>query len=208
MSGLALDVLGYVASALVVTSLAMSSVLKFRVISLVGSATFFAYGVLIGSVPVALTNVIIMAINVVFLYRLFSHQEAFDVVEVEANSKFLRRYLDHNAIDIGRAWPGFEYHPAEEQLRLFVFRDMVPAGLFIAGVEGATARVEIDFAGRDYRDLKNARVLFGRGQDVLTSRGIDRIVSPADSDLHRTFLVRFGFRPVDGEYVLDLVVAG
>jgi hypothetical protein len=204
MSALALDILGYVASVFVVASLAMTSVLKLRILSLIGSTTFLVYGLLIDSFPVALTNGVIMAINAVFLYRLFSHEAQFDVVEVDDGSKFLARYLEHNADDIEAIWPGYRYASHPDQLRLVVFRDMVPAGVFIAGVEGTTAHVEIDFAGRDYRDLRNARVLFGRGRSVLRDHGLDRVVTRADTPVHRRFLERFGFTPTGDEYALDL----
>jgi hypothetical protein len=204
VSDLALDILGYVASTFVVASLAMTSVLKLRLLSLVGSTTFLAYGLLIGSLPVALTNAVIVVINAVFLYRLFSHEEAFDVVEVDANSKFLARYLEHNAEDIEAAWPGYRFQPHPDQLRLVVFRDMVPAGIFIASIRGETAEVEIDFAGRDYRDLRNARVLFGRGRGVLVDRGIRRVVSRADTTVHRRFLEQLGFAADGNEYGIEI----
>lgn len=204
MSDFALNALGYLASALVVTSLTMSSVLKFRIISLIGSITFLTYGLLINSVPVALTNAVIMVINIVFLYKLLTHEETFDVVDIDPGSKFLHRYLEHNRGDIESAWPGFEYQPDDDQIRLVVFRDMVPAGIFIADVDGDTARVQLDFAGKDYRDLKNARVLFGRGRAILAGRGIRRVVSRADTDWHRGYLVKFGFEQRDGEYVFEI----
>ena len=50
------ELVGYVASALVVASLAMTSVVRLRTISLAGSVTFVVYGVLIGSVPIIITN--------------------------------------------------------------------------------------------------------------------------------------------------------
>ena len=204
MTGFALDLLGYVASAFVVASLAMSSVLKLRVLSFVGSTTFLGYGLLIDSFPVALTNGVIMVINLVFLYRLFSHEAEFDVVEVDAGSKFLERYLEHNATDIDAVWPGYRHRQHPDQLRLVVFRDMVPAGVFIASIDGTTARVELDFAGRDYRDLKNARVLFGSGRGVLRDHGLERVVTRADTAVHRRFLEQLGFTRDGDEYVLNI----
>jgi hypothetical protein len=204
MSDFALEFLGYTASAFVVASLAMSSVLKLRILSLIGSTTFLVYGVLIDSIPVAITNGVIMVINLVFLYRLLSHEAHFDVVEVDAGSKFLARYLEHNASDIEAVWPGYRYEQHPDQLRLVVFRDMVPAGVFVAAVDGTTARVELDYAGRDYRDLKNARVLFGSGRSILRGRGLERVVTRADTAVHRRFLERFGFTPDGDEYALDI----
>ena len=46
------EVVGYVASALVALSFAMRSVVKLRTVSLVGSAIFAVYGALIGAWPV------------------------------------------------------------------------------------------------------------------------------------------------------------
>ena len=204
MSDFALELLGYVASAFVVASLAMSSVLKLRILSLIGSTTFLVYGVLIDSIPVAMTNAVIMVINLIFLYRLLSHEAQFDVVEVAAGSKFLERYLEHHASDIESVWPGYRYEPHPDQLRLVVFRDMVPAGVFIASIEGTTARVLLDFAGRDYRDLKNARVLFGSGRGVLRDHGLQRVTTPADTAVHQRFLERFGFTREGDEYALDI----
>jgi len=205
MSDFALELLGYVASAFVVASLTMTSVLKLRILSMIGSTTFLAYGLLIDSIPVAITNGVIMVINLVFLYRLVSYEAQFDVVEVNPGSKFLERYLEHHADDIEEVWPGYRYEFHPDQLRLVVFRDMVPAGVFIASVEGATARVELDFAGRDYRDLKNARALFGRGRGILREHGLERVVTRADTPVHGRFLERFGFVRDGDEYALDIV---
>ena len=55
---------GYLASALVVISLTMTSVVRLRIISLLGSIAFVVYGLLIDSAPVVVTNAAIMVINV------------------------------------------------------------------------------------------------------------------------------------------------
>ncbi|PZQ47900.1 MAG: uroporphyrinogen decarboxylase, partial [Phenylobacterium zucineum] len=46
------EVVGYLASILVVASLAMTSVVRLRVVSLVGSVVFVAYGALLPSIPI------------------------------------------------------------------------------------------------------------------------------------------------------------
>ncbi len=101
-------------------------------------------------------------------------------------------------------WPGFHYQAKEDQIRLMVLRDMVPAGLFIARLDDDTAIVEIDYAGRDFRDLKNAHFLFGPRRGLLVERGVERVVTRADSEVHRRFLERFGFEHRDGHYEFDL----
>lgn len=64
------EAIGYAASALIALSLLMVSVLKLRIINLMGSACFVLYGGLIGSIPLMLTNMFIIVINAVNLQRL------------------------------------------------------------------------------------------------------------------------------------------
>ena len=47
-----IEAIGYLGSALVVTSLLMTRILRLRVISLMGAMAFLTYGVMIGSVPI------------------------------------------------------------------------------------------------------------------------------------------------------------
>ena len=57
------EIIGYVGSALIVVSLAMSNIIRLRVVNLVGALVFMTYGVLIGSLPVTATNLIISGIG-------------------------------------------------------------------------------------------------------------------------------------------------
>ena len=66
------EMVGYLASALVVLSLTMTSVVRLRMVSFCGSITFFVYGVLIDSVPIMITNGAIAVINVWFLRKEFA----------------------------------------------------------------------------------------------------------------------------------------
>ena len=46
------ELIGYLGSALIVVSLAMSSIIRLRIVNLAGAVVFSFYGVLIGSIPV------------------------------------------------------------------------------------------------------------------------------------------------------------
>src|SRR5690606_31118923 len=61
------EAVGYLASALVVLSLTMTSVVRLRTISLAGSIAFVVYGAMLGAVPILISNAVIAAINVWFL---------------------------------------------------------------------------------------------------------------------------------------------
>jgi len=186
--------IGYLGSAFVVTSLAMRSILKLRLIGLAGAITFVVYGYLIGAWPIVWTNVVILLIHLHFLREIRRSDEYFKVLEVRSESNYLRYFLEHYADDIESAWPGFEYRPEEDTLTLFILRDLVPAGLFIAKVLDAdTLELELDYAIPGYRDFKIGRYLYSR--DVLRDRGFSTIVAETRGDRAADYLSKMGFSP-------------
>jgi hypothetical protein len=60
---------GYAASALVLISFLMKDLRKLRIVNSAGCLLFILYGVLLGSIPVVVTNVSITLINVYYLLR-------------------------------------------------------------------------------------------------------------------------------------------
>lgn len=197
-SQLVLEIVGYVASVLVAISLMMSSILKLRLVNLVGSAAFTVYGVLIHAYPVAAVNLLIVFINLYYLRQMFGAREFFKLLRVQPDSEYLRYFLDFHKDQIQRFSPGFAAAPSEGQLTFFVLRDMVPAGVFI-GERGAggSLRVLLDFVIPQYRDFKTGKYLFSRQVDFFRSLGITEIVSDPGSREHSAYLRRMGFTPSD-----------
>ena len=66
-SSMIYEIIGYSASALVAISLMMRSIVKLRVINLIGAALFTLYGLLIGAYPVAVLNFTIVLIDLYYL---------------------------------------------------------------------------------------------------------------------------------------------
>ena len=64
------ELIGYSASILVATSLTMRSLLKLRLINLVGSLLFVVYGLLIGAWPVVVLNGFTMLTNLYYLQQM------------------------------------------------------------------------------------------------------------------------------------------
>ena len=65
------EMLGYLASVFVAVSLTMRSLTKLRVINLIGSLLFTAYGLIIGAYPVATVNAFIVLVNIYYLQQSF-----------------------------------------------------------------------------------------------------------------------------------------
>jgi hypothetical protein len=190
-----LELIGYVASVLVAVSLMMSSILRLRLINLLGSVTFTVYGLLIEAYPVAVVNLFIVFVNLYYLRVMLRAKEYFRLLELEPGSDYVRHFLDFHAEQIRRYFPDFALTPAPGLLTLFVLRDLVPAGLLVGEQRGEVLHVRLDFASPQYRDFKIGRYLFGEQAAFFRARGIREVVSPAGTPEHEAYLRRMGFVP-------------
>ena len=204
MSQSSLQLLGYAASALIVTSMLMRSIVRLRMINLVGAATFSVYGFLIGAYPVGILNLLTTTINVVQLVRLQRRKEIFRILEISPDSPYLDYFLAFQAADIARFFPKFRYERTENGVVLLVLRDLVPAGLLLGRIDGSTLTVDLDYVVPQYRDLKVGRFLFVDEAGFFRARGIAQILSPADTEVHADYLRRIGFVPAGDERLYRL----
>ncbi len=196
------EIIGYVASILVAVSLMMRSILRLRIINLLGALFFTVYGLLIRAYPVAAVNFFIVLIDLYYLYDMLKAKEYFDLLEVQPSSDYLHYFLDFYGDEIRKFMPEFDRVSAleEGQLIFFVLRDMVPAGLFIGDVrqEGVLC-VALDFVIPGYRDFKIGRYVYKKQDDFFLKRGIETIYSRPGSETHASYLQRMGFERVQGE---------
>jgi hypothetical protein len=192
---LSLQLLGYAASILIATSLLMRSIVRLRIINLLGAATFSVYGFLIGAYPVALLNLMTVSINIVQLIRLRRRHEIFRILEISPRSEYLRYFLDFEQRGIRRFFPRFEFDSESTDVVVFVLRDLVPAGLLLGRIRGDVLEVQLDYAVAQYRDSKIGRYLFHDRVDYFRGRGVHEIVSPADTEAHAAYLKQMGFVP-------------
>lgn len=199
------ELLGYAASALVVASLAMRSIVRLRLLSLVGGVVFATYGVLIGSWPVAVTNVAVALVNVWHLRRELSPTHAMAAVPIERDAPFLTDFLGAHALEIQTSQPGYHPEPNDRFVRLMT-RDGLPAGVLIGEPAGRELIVKLDYVTPAYRDSQIAKWLFGPGARTFTEAGFRRLVAGANTTVHRHYLEFVGFRREGSSYVLDLGV--
>jgi hypothetical protein len=197
------ELVGYVASALVVLSLAMRSVVRLRVISLVGSVTFVVYGVLIESIPIVITNAAIAAINVWYLRKELGRGRGLGAAQVPLDSPFMQDFIAFHLADIRRFQPSSSI-PEEDGFCLVLNRDGLPAGALIGRRDGDTLEITLDYVLAAYRDSRIGRWLFGPGSHVFRDAGIRHLVASPGNDAHRRYLAAAGFRPDGGRYHLDL----
>ena len=186
------ELIGYLASALVVTSLSMSSVVRLRMFSLAGSATFMTYGVLIESVPIIITNVAIAGLNVWFLSRELGGRRDLGAVVVPTDSPFLHDFLANHRREISEFQP--EYDPdAPNDFALVLTRDGLPAGVLLGREDQGDLEITLDYVLKAYRDSRVGRWLYGAGASVFRDAGFTALTTPGGNEQHRSYLQRVGF---------------
>lgn len=202
-----IEVVGYLGSAFVIFSLMQKSILKLRVIGLVGSVTFFVYSILIEAYPIAVVNVIAAAIHIYYLRKLIRFpEEIFSVLHVLPESRYLAAFMEFHADDMARYQPEFTYEPSPEQFAAFILRDMVPAGLIIGRAGGdRTVEIRLDYAIPQYRDFKLGKFLYSDRSGVFANEDCDRAWATATTPDHAKYLEKMGFQANgNGRYVIDL----
>jgi hypothetical protein len=198
------EMVGYAGSVLVAISLMMKSLLKLRIINLVGALFFMAYGFLIGAEPVAALNGLIVGIDVYYLLQMWRQKDYFQLLDVSYDSRYLKNFVEFYRHEIAAFFPSYLFKPKEDQLVVFVLRNMVPAGLLIVRPQDERADVFLDFVIPGYRDFRAGRFLFEESAEFFQQRGIKRFISAPGNARHEAYLKRMGFQLDDGNYFRDV----
>ena len=199
------EMVGYAGSLLVAISLMMKSLLKLRIINLIGALFFTVYGLLIHAYPVAFMNGLIVCIDLYYLIQMLRQKDYFTLLEVSHDSAYLQQFIEFHKLEISVFFPNFEYLPKEEQLTFFILRNMVPAGLFIVEPQNEMGSILLDFVIPGYRDFQVGRFVFDENAAFFTQHGIRRFISAPGNTAHTSYLMRMGFsHAVDGQFVRKL----
>jgi hypothetical protein len=70
-----IDFIGYGASLFVLLSFFMKKIATLRLVNIVGCSLFIAYGFLISSIPIIITNVSIVLVNGYYLWQYYRKKE-------------------------------------------------------------------------------------------------------------------------------------
>jgi hypothetical protein len=63
------EIIGYLSTVLVVVSFMMKDILKLRIVNMCGGISWIVYGFMLSNTPIIITNVFLVAINIVMLYK-------------------------------------------------------------------------------------------------------------------------------------------
>ena len=193
-SHLILQWLGYLASALVVISLMMSSIVRLRWFNLAGALMMCAYGVLIHAGPVAVLNLFIVLVDLYYIKQIYFSKDYFDILQPRPESRYLKHFLQFHKREISAHIPEFQLPIPKKAMAFFVLRNTVPACLFIAlPDDNSILHIKLDFVVPAYRDFKIGRFLFEEKQSFFPSCGFTTLKATAGTRKHARYLRKMGF---------------
>jgi hypothetical protein len=201
-----LDILGWISSALVVWSLMVARVLRFRVLNLVGAGLATVVNALLGIWPFAAMNGIIAVIDVYWIWRLLRERhdaKVYEVVELGMDDAYVRHWLDLKAKEIGRTHPSFRIPEPEaraERMGLLVMRGDETVGMVVIRDAGSgVGEVELDFVTERFRDFTPGEFVY-ESSGIFPARGFTRLRLVDDVTAEHDYYSRVGFRKVDGQW--------
>ncbi|HQW83936.1 MAG TPA: hypothetical protein PK987_05735 [Ferruginibacter sp.] len=156
---------GYLAFIFLAVSLWVTTDIKFRWINSLGCLFFVLYGVIINAYPIVLTNSVLLAINIYFLFKIYNRNEKFDLVPFKKDAALIPKFLSFYNADIKAYFPDFKLTDNNDTIKFVVLRDIVVANIFVANIDvEGNAFVHINYTIPKYRDFKVGRFLFDEGR--------------------------------------------
>lgn len=201
---LALELFGYLGSFLVLISMLMTSVVRLRVINLIGSAIFAAYAILIRSYPTALLNGCLVLINLYHLLKLrksSGSDSSYEFQPIGAGEGFAAWFLRKYGDDIKKYFPALDPEQAKNAEGFAVFYENQAAGILLGKRNQNDFEILLDYTSPAYRDCSVGEYLYNE----LPSCGISRLSCDADSSEHVQYMEKMGFILRDNQkYVKEL----
>lgn len=196
------ELIGYFGSALVVISMLMTSVVRLRIINLIGSVIFTCYALIIRSYPTAAMNLFLIGINIYHLFRLLKTKKIYELIPASMDDSYISWLLKSYLEDIREWFPEFDPDKTRPDIVWLACCEKNPASLFLAADLGnGKVEVLLDYATPVYRDTSAGRFFYSRLAEEKYRAAVFRQNAPK----HVGYMEKVGYEKIsDGEYVLDL----
>ncbi|MDC7224290.1 MAG: YgjV family protein [Spirochaetales bacterium] len=196
-----MEIFGLAASVIVAIALTQKSVLRLRIINLVGSICFVIYGASIGSIPVVALNSFTCLTNLFYLRRMMHPLDRLDILTPEKGElTFITHFINFHREDILHFNPQLNTEELlkDKDCHFFpILRNGQPVSLVICRQTDETNwQVLLDYATPDFRDLKCGRYFYASLKEILTNFGEDSVQSVSAETANQThvkYLKKIGF---------------
>lgn len=188
------EIIGYTGTCLVLLSMMMTSVVKLRVVNVMGSLFSMTYAILSNAWPVVFLNAGLIMINVFQLIRFKTSKKSFYTVDIKEDNGAFKRFIKQYRDDIGLYYPDFDYSFGDAEIKM-IYSDDEIAGVFVSHQQGNTLNIMLDYTTPKYRDISVAKYLY----TTLQESGVSRFVTNTASDTHNKYLEKIGFKHKNGK---------
>ena len=196
------EIIGYSGSILILVSMLMTSVVRLRVINLIGSLVFAVYALLIKSYPTAFLNACLVGINVYQLLKLKRKTgKGYEIQKLNGGDGFAEWFTGKYGDDIKKFFPNVSGESIRQTVGFAVLMDDCAAGVILGTREGRAFEILLDYTTPAYRDCSVGRFVY----EKLPSFGITELICSTDVPEHAAYLKKMGFSlRDDGIYVKPL----
>ncbi len=183
---------GYLASMVVLISLTMSSIIKLRVINLIGCLLFASFAYLIDSIPTIFMNLSIALINLYYLWRMYYNKEQFKIISAEKESEYLQHFISVNRKEIEKQVSLPELNTASSCF--YMLRDNNIAGVLAGTIDKeGVFTIVLDYVIPRYRDFKLGNYYYHSHPEFIKAKGVKILKTSAQDTEHCFYLQKMGF---------------
>ena len=207
MSGY-IDLLGYVASFIILVSLTMKSIVKLRWINAVGSLLFVVFAFLTKSTPTIVMNLGIILIDLWYVLVITVKRSDYHLVKAERGSAWLEFFYQSNKIEIDGIF-GYDAFSEAKYFSYFVCNNEIAGMLAWKELSPVECRILIDFVTPRFRDFKIGMYFFTQHLSIFREKGYSRLVYENVGKQHWKYLGKLGFiESSQGCFVKDIGLVG
>lgn len=204
------EAVGWLGSAILVTSLLQTRVMRFRVLNTISCVVLVGYNAVVGVWPMVAMNVVLVGINLWVMARLVRERHdarAYDAVPMGVDEPFVRRLLERHRRDIATFNPDL---PADGPLQAAEHAFLVTTGDQVVGVvlarsgdEPGEQHVVLDYVLPPYRDFTPGEFVF-RPDGPFAELGTRTVVASPGMTSSERYLDTVGFVREGDRRVLHL----
>ena len=206
---LALQLLGWAGSALLVYSVLQTRILRLRVLNGLASALLTVFNGAIAVWPMVAMNLVLTGINAFYVVRLVRRRhdvETFEVVSMPPQTEYVKYLLNQCCTDIRRFNRGFSSaDAARAELGFLILHETETAGFVLARDMGdGSVQIDLDYVLPRYQGFRLGEFVYRDG-GPLTFLGYSRAIAPSTTENMGTYWTDVGFRR-EGEDMLRHLV--
>ena len=206
-TNLVLEAIGWIGSLLVVWSLMVARVLRFRWMNLAGAAIATIYNAIIEVWPFAFMNLAITLIDIYWLWRLYREARntgTYRVLPVQAGDAYVHEVMRIHADDIAEHAPDFTATTADARVTLLITRGDEAVGIVaVRDLGQGLGRVELDWVKERFRDFSPGEFVYREAQ-VLADAGFERLEVIPHAATDTAYLARVGYADAGDRWVRNV----